>query len=150
MSAKDLGEGAYEMTLGDMSINVDKTQFWMRNGQALREEPYMTTMEDYRIGVRFQVSKNLYTGEEITESWQEATKDLVNDDKFGFYYTRSRMAKELIAASAAVVDADAAPLEIVHQVGQFLAKEIKWSGVRSMWPRQKPDEAFSKHEGSIA
>lgn len=154
MNVEKSALGGDILHLGDTRIDIDGTRFWMRNGGAVKEEPFMTSLEDYYINVRFQASATTSTITGITTpvygTWESTTKELIEDVDLGQNYRKSKRHKNLLQAAELVINKDAPQEEVLFAINRFITKEIPWSGKYGMRAIQSPDEAFAKHEGSIA
>lgn len=154
MQVEEREQGGEILHLGDTRININGTRFWMQNGGAVKEEPFMTSLEDYYINVRFQASAttSLVTGlsTPVYGTWESTAQELIEDVDLGQNYRKSKRYKNLLEAVAPLVDQSLSQEEILFAINRFITKEIPWSGKYGMRASQSPDEAFAKHEGSIA
>jgi len=154
MQVEKSAQGGDILHLGDTRIHIDGTRFWMQNGGAVKEEPFMTSLEDYYINVRFQASATTSTITGLTTpvygTWESTTQELIEDVDLGQNYRKSKRYKNLLQAAELVIDKDASKEEVLFAINRFITKEIPWSGKYGMRAIQSPDEAFTKHEGSIA
>jgi transglutaminase-like putative cysteine protease len=141
------------LRLGATKMSIDGNGFWLQNGEAVKEEPFMTALDDYYINVRFQASAtvdNYGNSRSVYGTWEDTSKELLEDEDLGFNFTKKRKYKKLLEAANATIDATATQEEKLFAVNRFLTKEIRWSGDYGMWTKQTPDEAFAKHQGSVA
>ncbi|MEL7220092.1 MAG: DUF3857 domain-containing protein, partial [Bacteroidota bacterium] len=129
MQGEDLPNGRARYQLGEMSLLVDGPKFWMQNGQAIREEPYMTTLEDYFIKVRFQASEIIHASgppEPIYGTWENAAEELLSHSRLGHTFLRKRNHKIILEDAIQEIDASAEEDDIVQQITAFVQREIKW------------------------
>lgn len=147
-----LGEDMLQ--LGDTHIYVNGNRFWMQNGGAVKEEPFMTSLDDYYINIRFQASATTSLATGITTpvygTWESTSKELLEDVDIGQNYRKNKRYKNLLQAAEAVIEKQLPQEELLFAINRFITKEIPWSGKYGMNAIQSPDEAFAKHEGSIA
>lgn len=148
----ELGEDI--LHLGDTHIYIDGTKFWMQNGGAIQEEPFMTAVEDYYVKVRFQASATTSTitglSTPVYGTWESTNKELLESADFGQNYQKNKRYKNLLEAAESVIAKDLPEEDLLYEINRFITKEIPWSGKYGMWAIQSPNEAFAKHEGSIA
>lgn len=131
--------------LDEMQLTIDGTYFQVDHAAKLEEEPYITTLNDYTLRLRFQLAGNdAVAGSSLYESWEQAAYALHNKEDFGLRYRRSRQAKDLIEASEDYVSAGAPERERIYQVHQFLTTSTTWTGGRGILADLRMDEAFEK------
>ena len=75
-------------TFGPVNYNEMVTHFVMTDVPAFKEEPFITTKEDYMIKINFQLSKVTDvdgTWTDVINTWDKLGKDLMKDVDFGKY-----------------------------------------------------------------
>ncbi|MEO0724096.1 MAG: DUF3857 domain-containing protein [Bacteroidota bacterium] len=152
MDSEVVDEGQEIFRLEDTEIHVNGASFWMKNGAAVKEEPFMTTVEDYYIKVRFQASEEIISSgysRSFYSTWKEACRDLLNLDNLGGAFSKKRYFKNLLEAAQSAINTEVKQSEIVYQVTQFIAEQIKWSGRRGVRTDITLDEAFARHEADL-
>jgi len=152
MPTTQLPGNVQQITQGDMSIRVDGTEFWMQNGAAVVEEPYLTTVADYQLKIRFQASEFFRldgTSSSVHGSWEETNKKLLDDDHLGATFQKGRTFKNLLVASESVIDPTGTQEELLDQIQDSVTQQIKWSGRVGIYTDQSLDDAFSKHEADL-
>lgn len=154
MTAEKTELGEDILQLGDTRIYVNSNRFWMQNGGAVKEEPFMTSLDDYYINLRFQASATTSTitglSTPVYGTWESTNQELIEDADLGQNYRRIKRYKNLLEAAEPLIDKDLSQEELLFAINRFITKEIPWSGKYGMWATQSPDEAFAKHQGSIA
>lgn len=152
MEGKELPDGRGSYQLGEMNLLVDGPKFWMQNGQALREEPYMTTLEDYFIKIRFQASEIIYADgppEPVYGTWENAAAELLTHSRLGETFLKRRNHKKLLADAILAIGASDDQDDLVQKITQFVQAEIKWSGKRGILTEGTLDDAYQLHEGGL-
>lgn len=148
----ELGEDI--LHLGDTHVYIDGTKFWMQNGGAIQEEPFMTAVDDYHVKVRFQASATTSTitglSTPVYGTWESTNQELLDAADLGQNYRKNKRYKNLLDAAESVIAKDLPKEDLLYKINRFITKEIPWSGKYGMWAIQSPDEAFAKHEGSIS
>ncbi|MEL6656726.1 MAG: DUF3857 domain-containing protein [Bacteroidota bacterium] len=153
MTKEELEDGRSRLSYGDTEIIVSGPSFWMKNGTAVKIEPFMTTPEDYYIKALFQASESISFSGATTSfysTWEEACSDLLELDDLGGAYTKKRHYRKLLAAAEEAITPGATQEETVYQISQFITEQIKWSGRRGFRTDMTVDDAFARHEADLA
>ena len=122
---------------------------------ALKEEPYITALDDHRNRISFQLSAYLNSDgvrESIFENWGKLAKYLEDDKEFGGQFsTRSRASSDLWDAFFVTSDMrkDSA-LVIAEKALRFVSSNIVWNKEYRYWVTESVDDAFKKKTGSSA
>lgn len=122
----------------------------MKEVPALRAEPYMTTLENYRAKIRFQLqSVNLpnRTPESVMGSWEEITEDLLAHDKLGDQIGDHRAVRN--AARNAIEGLDA-PADQIQAIYDYVLNAMNWNGTSTIYAQSDLDDALERGSGSSA
>ena len=124
-------------------------RFAMQNVPALREEPYMTTPDDYRARIEFQLHSYYVPGhgvENVLHTWEELAKELMSMDGFGRQLDRPRRAvREQVAALTADLEG---PAEKVQALYDYARTHLTWSGEMGYILDQDLDDVLKTQRGS--
>lgn len=96
------------------------------------DEPFITTVDDYRAHIWFQ--KNLaYMAGIDSLDWNFVAKGLQSMDDFGLQYADSTANPKIWAAFQKSIKQDSIQdsLLLVEKALQFVGKNIKWNGVKT-------------------
>ncbi len=143
-------EGVW-LAAGETKFLFGNHLFRMVNSPALREEAFMTTLEDYRTRIRLQLSEILHADgfkQQVLSTWEKAAKDLAVNEGFGDYYTKKRYFKQLAADLEPVVLPLASPKEKMEAIYTYITNNVKYNGRDGVFPRRNPDEAYLQKEAS--
>ncbi|MEO1257563.1 MAG: DUF3857 domain-containing protein [Bacteroidota bacterium] len=106
------------------------------NAPAMREESFVTTMDDYRARIRFQLSK-IQQGdgriEEVTSTWEELRKELVASPYFGFHYLKKGFYKDIVEQVSPALAGISAPKEKVDFIYKYITQNVQWNGGYSIY-----------------
>lgn len=96
---------------------------------AFKEEPYMTTVNDYLTKIEFELASIKYPGQiekSYTNSWESMTRSLLESEHFGLQLNRAGFLKnEITAITAQFPD----PTQRMAAVSGLVRKSMKWNGV---------------------
>jgi hypothetical protein len=127
--------------------------FVMENAPAIRPEEYITSMDNYRTRVRFQVSETNFPNDlsrKILSSWEQCGKDLINADYFGDYYRKRRKYKAVFQEIAPVLAACKNEREKAQAIYYYIAGHTRWNGSYDAFPDKAPKATFETSIGSSA
>jgi hypothetical protein len=119
---------------------------------ALRDEAFITNLDDYRSSVKFQYQAPVYDimVQGYVSSWSQLAKVLETINVFGEQYKNPENFKNLLTAFEGTL-APGDSFEIKCQKAlRFVQKNMKWNGVYWMGPETNLDDAFQKKSGNSA
>ncbi|MBC8085079.1 MAG: DUF3857 domain-containing protein, partial [Hymenobacter sp.] len=127
------------------------THHWaMKDVPAFREEPYMTTSDDYVDRINFQLAGVQFPGqayENVAGTWDKINMELLADEAFGGQLDRGNFLKEQLLGFAAKypdVEARAAAVRQAVMVG------MRYDGNNRFKTSGSLRKAFDAHLGSSA
>ena len=129
------------------------TRWGLANVPALKEEPYTTTIDDYRNSIKFQLRTVIIPGsppETVISDWKELAKKLEENDYFGVQYKKTGNFERLWDAYSAVMAPSDEPEVKAAKALRFVTKEIKWDGNYRIFSDEDLDDAFEKKTGNSA
>jgi hypothetical protein len=152
MSVYELDDGRKLYKLGNMELFAGDGHFMMKNAPAIQEEDYLTTINDYRARVRFQLSEQRdgVIVKEVFTSWAEAARALEDRDEFGKNYLKKRHYKALHEALQPEIAGIDDPLEKAEAIYRFLGSKVAWDDELRYFPGKSPDELLEKGSGTSA
>lgn len=140
-------DGSRDYRLGEMTLRVGPEKIVAQNAAAMRPEAFVTNMNDYRIAVHYQLEEYLDRfgkHQPILRSWEETLKLLDEHDNFGRQLAQERRHKEVLAAAASALPAQASPDSLVRQIKRFVGGRVQWNGKRSYFAEYDLDEALKR------
>ena len=132
---------------GVIDVETNLTRLAMKNVPALKEETFITTMDDYYARIRFQLSSIKYPGgteQQILSTWDKLAMELEKNDNFGLQYSRKRNYDLVYAAIAPVFPINGTVQERVEAVYQFLLSNIEVKRGNSIFTQGKLNDCFEK------
>lgn len=133
---------------GTQIVDVSHSHWVMENLPALREEPFITTLDDYRDRVSFQLSGVNWPGEmprQFLQSWAKVAEELWDHPGFGSQLSGSgsiRKAAESVLAG--VTD----PMKRMEALYDYVRTTIQWNERRDVVCRTSLDEVLEKKTGN--
>lgn len=114
-----------------MSAEVIRYRMAMENVPALRKEAFITTMDDYRASLRFQLQSIELPNqpvEQILSSWPGLAKNLLESKNFGQQFTKKRNQSQLLQALQPHLPAEGTPSEKALAAYYYLQRTLEWNG----------------------
>lgn len=124
---KDKMSGSYKV----------KAHHWIvQDAPAFKEEPYMTTEEDFVSRMNFALSFVSFPGQPIQEvmgSWAKLNKELTEAEDFGKVIDKSGFLKETTASvTAGITD----PIKKIEAIQRYVTSSIEWDGTEDFYPSE--------------
>lgn len=114
---------------------------------ALRDEPFITTLEDYRAKIWFELVATNLQGEKrrYAQKWEDLDRTLALDDSFGKALNKSNFLKET-AQNLSNTDT----LKRAQAAYQWVRTNMNWDGRSTWWTTKSLKDAYEKRTGSAA
>lgn len=149
----DLKETKQESTLPleGKGYMASITTYGLGNLPAVKEEPFITTLDDYRAHIGFQLSEVIIPGnysEKFLTTWAEVAEKMTKNQDFGEQYLKSNRFDKLWAAFRKEVPETTPKTELPEKVLRFVSTNIKWNGENRRFSENGIDAAFDKKAGS--
>lgn len=132
---------------GNMAVKTNRTRLVMNEIPALKEESYITTMDDYYARIRFQLSTIAYPNSAIRRvlsTWEKLAQELTESSNFGDQLSKKRNHDQVLEAAAGVIPKDGTTLEKVEAAYRFLLSNIEVDNINSIYTAGKLNDCFEK------
>lgn len=124
-----------------------QARYVMESLPALREEPYMTTANDYRSRMEMQLSSYHQPGHGMVpflKSWNELADELLSMGSFGRQIDPNRA----VRAQAEALVTGLAPRDQVTTLYDFVRRTVEWDGGYGVFADQDVDDVLESKRGS--
>ncbi|MEA5461827.1 transglutaminase domain-containing protein [Arcicella sp. LKC2W] len=128
----------------------DKFRWVMKDVPALKEEPFMTTIDDYRAQIEFEIAAYTPKGgshKYYSITWQDFAKTLNDYENFGLQLKKSHFIKD-VATNIKVTAKDT--LSKVQAAYDYVSKNMTWNGNTSFFSSSNLKKAFETKTGNCA
>ncbi|GGG53163.1 DUF3857 domain-containing protein [Hymenobacter glacieicola] len=137
---------------GSETVTPRVTNFrWaMKNLPAMREEPYMTTTNDYIAKIDFELAGTKWPNEaykSVANSWEKIDYELLNEDSFGAQLSRGSFLKQQLAPLVAQHTDPAARTAAVHDL---IRRAVKHNGNNGVFSSGNIRRVYEQKSGSAA
>lgn len=135
------------------NAQIRTSTYIMKDMPALKEETYVTTMEDYLARIKFQLreyqSNNGLINKYLT-TWDDVAKRLEEDKNFGHQYSKKREYKKLLEAAEPILEKAKTPKDKIKAAQNFIVSNVAWNGRYRMYPDGKNNinQLFAKKEAA--
>ncbi len=131
-------------------MDVSLQRFVIKDAPAIRDEPYITTLDDYKSRLTFQLAAVNWPGDigrRILESWEKVAEELNDHPKFGKQLSGfSDVRTQTEAITAGILD----PLKKMEAVYDFVRRTIVWNERRRFLATDNLDDVLESKTGSSA
>ncbi|MFZ4620045.1 MAG: DUF3857 and transglutaminase domain-containing protein [Bacteroidota bacterium] len=143
--------GEAKTFVGRPLVTCNLQRFVVRNAPALRDEPFITTLNDYYNKVEVQFSGYSESGSmtvsRFVETWDKLVEKMLENNWVGKRIGATAAVEDLtqkITASAATPEAK------VQAIYSWITSNIVWSGVNSVYAPQSVNELLESKKGNSA
>jgi hypothetical protein len=124
----------YEMKPKNMADFQAKAHHWTgKDVPAFKEEPYMTSEDDYMSKVNFAISHLNFPGRPVMEimgSWEKLCSNLLEDEDFGKVITGSGFLKKNVEEVTAGITDEKAKLTAIYN---YVKNTVEWDGTKDIY-----------------
>lgn len=135
---------------GFENINATYYRFVQKDVPALKVEPYITTIEDYRSQVEFEISAYVPTGgiaKHFSSSWDDFSKSLTNYDSFGRLLNKGGFLKDVAASIKATAKDSLSKIQAAYN---YVSSNMTWNQQKSFYASGNLKKAFEAKTGNSA
>jgi hypothetical protein len=148
---ENAGAGA-GMTVGSygLSMSTEQHRWVIRDAPAFREEPYMTTANDYLARMTFELAGIQMPNQpyrDLMDSWPNKNKALLNHEFFGQALASSKFLAPVVAPLVAKYPDPAARAAAVREL---VLKAVKYDGTNRYTATTSLKRSYEQHRGTAA
>lgn len=119
----------------------------MTDVPALRKEPFVTTLENYRARITLQLKSYIFRGhtKQFMSSWDQLAEELLDRSDFGSQLDSGgdvRTRAELLVRGAD------SPLAKIEALYNYVSTKVEWNGVQGFIPERTVDDVLEVQSGS--
>jgi Domain of Unknown Function with PDB structure (DUF3857)/Domain of Unknown Function with PDB structure (DUF3858) len=132
-----------------VNSNAVYDKYCAANIPALKDEPYVTTMDDYNPKIEFELRATSFPGDvyhDYNGSWSKIINELAQDENFGGYINRNGYAKSVLPG---ILKGEKDTLAAVKLIFNHVKNSLKWNKEYSKYSNEtNPKNLFEKKTGS--
>jgi hypothetical protein len=135
---------------GNLELGVHRYQLIMKDVPALKEERYITNMNDYRSRLRFQLQStaNDRVVEPYMSTWNQISEELMEDESFGGQLERKRNFNKINEALAPALAQAKSQTEKAQLIYDHINKNIEWTGEYRYTAKENLSDIYEKKQGT--
>ncbi|MCH4553166.1 DUF3857 domain-containing protein [Aestuariibaculum lutulentum] len=128
----------------------DCNSFNLTNVPALKDEPYVNNINNYRSSISYELSFVNWPLTPIkyyATTWEDVVKTIYDSPGFGDELNRNSYYKEDIEA---LIAGESQPLAKAAKIFNYVKSSIKWNGYTSKYAQEGVKKAYLRKEGNVA
>jgi transglutaminase-like putative cysteine protease len=127
------------------------TKVWIaENVPALKSEPYMTTIDNYRTAIEFELRRIDVPGfyyKDYTKDWETINKELLDHEYFGKQLERKGLVKDIADEISSRYKSEQ---EKMIAALEYVKDNVKWNNLHSIFSSRSLKNALDNHSGNCA
>ena len=142
--------GVAQSYIGETIAHCNHHRWAVQNIPALRDEPYITTIEDYVNKVDIQLAGYAFIGggkKQVLNSWEALAKELIEHKSFGEIIDDTRRVRKQAGEIVAGLTSQEDKMKAIYN---WVAKSIVWSGNQRVFAEQEVNDVLELKRGNNA
>jgi hypothetical protein len=132
------------------SAVLEPKKFTVQDVPALKVEPFITTIDDYGLKIRFQCSQYLTVHGELREllsDWSTVNRKILDHYQFGYQYKKKMHCGKILKEASPILDKEISSLEKAKALYDFVNKNMSDNGYAGFYVTNSLNEAFEVKKG---
>ncbi|MBI1224959.1 MAG: DUF3857 domain-containing protein [Bacteroidetes bacterium] len=154
MEKQEEGNGVVNYRGSHGSFIMSPRRYVMIDAPGLKEEGFVTTMNDYLARIRFQLSEVRHRDgrvEKVLTNWKELQSELEHASVFGEQFLKKSNYKKLVEGLAPLAADLPTKMEKIQFFYNYLTLNVDWNGNYSAFTQlKKLDEIFDTRKANSA
>lgn len=148
----DMPSKTVTTTFNNDKINFieDRHIYSLTNIPALKEEPYINNIDNYRAAVKYELSYVQYPNsipKYYSSTWKDVVKTIYDSPSFGVELNKSGYYnKDIDALVASTSD----PIQKAALIYNFVKSKVKWNGIYGKYTYNGVRKAYKESVGNVA
>lgn len=134
-----------------LSSTATYDQYVLENVPALKDEAYITTLDDYRPMLDFELQGTQFPSEPFKDyngNWPKIISGLVEDENFGQFVNKNSYAKSVLPT---LLKGEKDTLAVTKLILDYIKNNVKWNDEHSIYASgTNPKTVFEKKSGNSA
>ena len=134
----------------NLNVNTKIFRWAMKDVPSIREEPFMTTIDDYVCKIEFELSSTFFPGggyKSFANSWESLNSRLLENESFGVQLNRAGFLKEMVSTIKA------SSKDTLQQIGMaynLIKQSMTWNDRETFYIESTLKKAFETKTGNVA
>lgn len=133
-----------------IQTNEFVTEYELRDIPALKEEPYVDNIDNYRFLITYELKSTQFPNgalREYSTSWEEVVKTINKSDNFGKQLKKTRFLKDDVVRLKAM---GTNPMELTRNAFDFVKNKMSWNGRKATGTKDGIQKAYKENTGNSA
>ena len=149
-SGNTLTSNRIPSTTETVSVNTKDFRWAMKDIPAIREEPFMTTIDDYVAKLEFELSSTLFPGsnyKSYADNWESLNTRLLENESFGLQLNRSGFLKDMVSVIKA------SSKDTLQQIGMaynLIKESMTWNEIETFYVESNLKRALEAKTGNVS
>lgn len=145
--------GAVRSSIPDyQSVNYVEiqTKFYLNNIPAIKDENYVTNVNNYAVAVQHELSGSNMPGamfKSFSITWEDVVKNIYDNENFGGELNKTSYFEDDLKT---IVDNSKSSDEKLISIFEFVKSNLKWDGFHSVYCDKGVKKAFKEKTGNVA
>ena len=144
------GLGSTKVQRGSQQYFSNISKYEMQNVPALKDEPYVNELNNYRAGVKYELSYTQFPDtprESYATSWEAVVKAIYDSSRFGNELKRTSYFEDDVDAIISGVNE---PQEKMLKIFDLVKSKVKWNEFYGKYTRDGVRKAYKEGVGNVA
>lgn len=137
--------------ISGLTSNATYDQYTAENVPALKDEPFITTLNDYTSKISFELRSTSFPNDiyrDYNGSWGKIIAGLNEDENFGLFINKNGYAKSVLPG---IIKDQKDTLANINSIFNYVKNNLKWNDEFRIYSTQtNPKNIFDKKTGSSA
>jgi len=136
--------------LGGNIVKCNQNRWAVKNIPALRDVPFVTTIDDFKKKIKAQLAGYAYRGmgvKKVLNNWETLIKELLDDESFGDAIDVTGDVEDL---TAEITRGLISPEEKLEAIYKWITGSIVWTGEQRVFTEHDVDDVIEYKKGNSA
>jgi transglutaminase-like putative cysteine protease len=133
------------------AVQVTKTSYYVEDVPAIKDESFITTIDDYVAKIGFEMMATKFPGsgyKDFSSTWPKLMFELMNEDRFGRFINRTNYDKGLVLG---IIKDEKDSIAKMNLIFNYVKKALKWDGRHNIYTSENsPRAVLEKKAGNSA
>ncbi|WP_158844130.1 DUF3857 domain-containing protein [Algibacter sp. L1A34] len=134
----------------DLAFKKNITEFDLKDVPALKDEPYVNNINNYKSSVKFELSYTKYPDSPLksySTTWTDVVKTIYDNSNFGAELNKKGYFEDDVDALIATVSN---PLQRTALIFNYVKSRVKWNGYYGYGTDDGVKKAYKEQTGNVA
>ncbi len=134
----------------DVEFNKNISNYNLNNISALKEEPYVNNIDNYRSSVKYELSYTKFPNSLLklySTTWEDVVKAIYDSSNFGDELEKTGYYEDEVDA---IISNISNPMKRAALIFDFVKSKVKWNGYYGKYANDGVKKAFKDHVGNTA